>query len=100
MLNPILLVVNALAVARIERLISRDTFPPIAWVREHVLDRLNRNRNSAHWLDDLVSCPWCLSIWVAGAVTVLATLVPFWTWVAVPLAFSAVTGHLAARERE
>ena len=96
--DPVLLVVNALAVARIERLISRDSFPPVAWLREHTLDWLNRDRDRPHWVDDLVNCPWCLSVWVAVGVTVCATFVPGWTWIAVPLAFSAVTGHLAGRE--
>jgi Protein of unknown function (DUF1360) len=100
--SPLMLIIYALAAYRIERLLARDTFPPIAWMRDTLVDRLNRDRDiqqGEHWLADLVSCPWCLGLWVAIAVVVLASLLPWWIVVAVPLAFSAVIGHLAGREQ-
>lgn len=97
--DPVWLVVNALAVVRIERLISRDSFPPVAWLRDTLLDRLNRDRTREHWLSDLVHCPWCLGWWVAvGVVVAMSTLPHLWPWLAVPLAFSAVVGHVVRRE--
>ena len=99
--DPVWLIVNALAVVRLERLIARDTFPPIQWLRDTLAEKLNRDRPTEHWIMDLVHCSWCLSIWVAGGVVALMSLLPtLWPWVAVPLAFSTVTGHLVSRFEE
>lgn len=97
MTDAVLLIVYALAVARITGLIVSDS------ITEPARDRL------IGWLDDrpatlgsaiatLLICPWCASIWVA---LVASPLVWFWgdTPVmlvpAIALAFSQVTGMVS-----
>ena len=52
-----------LAVARVTRLVQRDdiTERPRRWVQRHVSDRVN----------ELLACPWCLSIWLAAPAAVV-----------------------------
>jgi hypothetical protein len=105
-----------LASYRLTRLVVRDTFPPILWLRDHLAggqrkptraEMYHKNfptgeleygehrmipglpglwtradgeivvwrshwKYSPHWLAELVTCPWCASAYVSGAV-VLAT---------------------------
>lgn len=91
---PVLLIVYALAVARVTGLITADT------ITEPLRDR------AIAWLDDqpgtigaalatLITCPWCAGMWVS---LIAAPLV--WAWgespvmliPALALAFSQVTG--------
>lgn len=93
------LLIVALAVARITRLIVRDTFPPILWAREHLLARWPSEDTSfteewidgettrygapvirdgdtwypaePHWVGDLITCVWCCSAWVSLVATVI-----------------------------
>lgn len=54
---------------RLTRLVVRDDFPPVRRAREET-----RRWAAAHdhqWLDDLVSCHWCASGWVAIGLAVL-----------------------------
>lgn len=86
------LVVYALAVARITGLIAADeiTRPAREWVLDH-LDDTAPARTVAY----LITCPWCVSIWV-GAVA--APIAWYWGWhpavilPALVLAASQVTG--------
>lgn len=85
------LVVDALAVYRLTRLITRDD-----------ISTPMRKAITKRWegpLVTLVGCPWCISIWL-GAGTVLATyFAPYWwSFVAMLLALSAVAGYLSGRE--
>ena len=99
-----------LAAYRLTRLLVKDDFPPVLWVRDRlaggwrpltlrerevsrlpvmdhdgqsatiaglgavqqidgVLHRYVRRKSwSPYWLADLISCPWCVSAYVAGAV--------------------------------
>lgn len=89
--TPFALVLDALAVFRLTRLVTRDSLPPLPWLRDRVTDR---------WGDravaDLAVCPWCLSWWVAVVVLALHAVAPtWWPWVAAALACSAVAGLLA-----
>lgn len=86
------LVLDALATYRLIRLVQRDTITsrPRAWAHK---------RYSGGWLLELVTCPWCLSIWVGAGVTLLTYFVPFaWSLVVTALVFSAVTGWFSDRE--
>jgi hypothetical protein len=86
----LLLVVMSLATYRGTRLITKDTFPPILWVRDRLAggwrevhegeateDTVDgvpsryvfRSSWSPYWLAELVTCPWCASAYVALAVT-------------------------------
>lgn len=112
-----IIVLYALATARITRLVTTDklTLPP----RRAVVRWAFRRRYGAapgEGLDEelaaaaadnppalayLVNCPWCVSVYVGAVVAPLAW---FWgtsPWLAVPalaLAFSYVTGFLASKE--
>ena len=79
----------ALAVYRTTRLVVADelTHPGRVWV----------NRRSKT-LGYLVTCPWCMSIWVAAAFAVAWRYAPALTaWVGVVLAWSAVSGLLSEK---
>lgn len=95
----LLLVVMSLATYRLTRLVTKDTFPPVLWVRDQLaggwreatqaeVDKgaelqmiegephvyVQRVRWSPQWLADLISCPWCSSGWVSmGVVGACAT---------------------------
>lgn len=122
--SPIILLVYALAVARLTRMVTADKLfeKPRravivkAWTRRHPWiteepTEEKRRRNLAMAMDNhakdppmlayLTVCPWCVSVWI-GAVA--APVAWFWgtrPWFAIPavaLAFSHVTGFLATRE--
>ena len=92
-MNWLLLALAALATYRLTRLVTADkiTEPLRIWV----LDR-------SEWAGYLVTCDWCLSIWISPPVALCAVL-----WgdnrlvlvVLVWLAVSAVTGVLSLVER-
>lgn len=63
---------------------------------DHELTSLFATYGGTPPLAYLVTCAWCSGYWISLAVFLLATLFPaaVWAFVAVPLAFSAVTGLL------
>jgi hypothetical protein len=82
--------VDALAVHRLTRLVQDDDVP-FGPARELLLD-LGRDRKAT----ELLTCPWCLSMWIAAAVVLARRRWPrAWPWIARALAGSAVAGHLA-----
>ena len=94
MLDPVLLVVYALAVARVTGLVVADT------ITEPARDRLigwldDRPRTLGSAIATLITCPWCASVWIAA---VAAPLVWFWgdrpllIVPALALAFSQLAG--------
>jgi len=88
-------VVYLLAAARITRLITHDSLPPLARLRDHVIDRWGDNPWS-----ELAVCPWCMGVWVsAGTVAVVSTPADMvYRWVAVPLAMAHIVGLIANRD--
>lgn len=102
-LDPTTLVVYSLAVFRTTRLVVADTIT--APIREALRTRSNRPdalgrrkayRRTFRFLFELATCPWCLSIWFAVPAVVAIELGWSWTfWLALGLAFSAVTGFLS-----
>lgn len=95
----------ALAVARLTGLVAKDeiTRP----VREHLVSRLDTrkgwHRKIAYLIggatDEADGCPWCLSIWIAFPVTVVAWYfgdTPGFLIPACALAFSQLTGMTAS----
>lgn len=90
---PVLLVLHALAVFRLTRLAAVDVV--LAGPRDRILARLEPRRPLLAYL---VTCMWCLSVWVAAGWFVLAVLLPTPAAIAaVPLAWSAVAGLLATK---
>lgn len=91
-----LVILVCLATYRITRLIVRDLFPPVEKFREWVI----RKFGASHWLSYLVTCYWCVSMYV-GIVIVALTWwfydlpYPLLVW---PVA-SAVTGLISQREK-
>lgn len=99
------------ATARITRLIGQDsiTFFFRDWLAAHSEDardgrasvkpgRITLREWIFTFVEDLVACPWCLSVWVAAPVAVLAWLFGGTGWFAVPalaLTASHVTGLIS-----
>lgn len=89
------LLLTALATARLTRLITTDriTRTPRVWALRKLPD--------GHLLAYLVICDWCVSVYVGAA-----TAAAWWAWgdqhaftaATAALAFSHITGWLAARE--
>lgn len=127
-----------LTVYRLTRLVTRDDFPPVLWLRDRLAGgwrdlttteqrmlfggvlpgdkrmELRRTwsvnpegeqryvyrwRYVPDWFAELVSCPWCVSGWISGAVTLgmdLAVGVPL-PWLVGPAVW-ACAALLASRE--
>jgi hypothetical protein len=66
------LVLLSLATFRLTRLVTRDDFPPILWARwrlQHAKPSITKvdGTQDYWWLGELVSCPWCASAYISGA---------------------------------
>lgn len=99
--DPVALVVDTLAVARLTRLATADTWPPAEAARRAIHDHVEaRAPGWGHGID----CPWCVSPWIAAALTAGHQIAArrghhhAWTLAVIPLAVSAVVGQLAERE--
>ncbi len=89
-------VVYALAVARLTGLVTTDEITQP--IRGSVLTRLDRLPRARYWIETLITCQWCASIWVAAPVAPLVVWHPTSAWLFVPavaLAMSQVTGMLS-----
>jgi Protein of unknown function (DUF1360) len=101
----VILLVSALAVYRLTRLIVEDTITaPIREIVRHAGYRLDGapapepEAGIARFLHGLITCPWCVSPYVAGGAVTLQIFCPtVWWYAAVILAFSAVAGLLSER---
>lgn len=93
LLNPVALVILALAVFRITRLITTDHI--FDTPRNKLFDRFPPDRS---WFGYLFTCNWCMSIWVASLIVIPYTIIPT-AIVALSLipALSAVAAIIAAR---
>jgi hypothetical protein len=106
--------IDALAVARLTRLVVGDTITEP--VRERVLEWVYRRAGDeqaapvtgwteyAHTdpeapkLATLISCPWCVSVYFGMGVSLARRYVPGWDLAAWALAASEVAGLVASRE--
>lgn len=63
---------------RITRLLVKDNFPPILWVREQLTGNDEEGVAPARWvpfwLEYLAGCVWCMSVWITGLVTLVVAL--------------------------
>jgi hypothetical protein len=103
------LAVNALAVFRLARLAAVDDLTAplrrrlgapwvIATVGDATVHGDRPESGFRYWVWRLVTCPWCVSVWIAGLVVALQAAWPEgWIYPAMVLAFSAVAGLLAER---
>ena len=62
----LLLVLMVAATYRLTRLLAVDSWPPVAGPRERYSER-----HPGSWLTYLWNCPFCVSVWAAGIVTLL-----------------------------
>lgn len=82
------LLVAVLACTRLTSLLLVEDGPSRVFARAR--DWLNQ-RTQAGPLAGLFDCAWCLSIWMAVPVTILALLPNQWWWLLLPLAVSQCT---------
>lgn len=101
MIDPVMLIVFTLAVARVTGLITTDTITEGA--RDAFVGWLDdRPRTMGSFVATLIQCPWCAGMWVSA---VAAPLVWFWGGspvVLIPamaLAFSQVVGMISGTGR-
>lgn len=93
LLNPIALVILALAVFRVTRLITTDTI--LETPRNWLFDRFPPDRSRFGYL---FTCNWCMSIWVSSLLVIPYTIIPTVTVIiALIPALSAVAALIAAR---
>lgn len=91
--NGLELVVDALATYRLTRLIVEDEIA--APVRNRVWEQFDPADSKVGYL---LTCPWCVSIWVGAAVVAARRVSPAtWEPVARMLTTSAVSGMIASR---
>lgn len=84
-------VIDMVAVHRLTKLVQDDEVWPMPELREWYLAKVGDSR----WAD-LASCPFCLSMWLAAAVSIARLCWPrSWSLMSRVLAGSAVAGHLA-----
>jgi hypothetical protein len=91
------LVVYGLAVARLTGLIVVDDITEPA--RTAVVRRIGDATPRARFLRELLSCQWCVSIWIAAAVAPFAYWLAGTPGVLIPaaaLAFSQITGMISS----
>lgn len=90
------LIVDALAVARLTRLVTEDTLPPLEAARERAYAVVEQ-RHGAAWAEG-ITCPWCVSVHLAAAVLVARRVAPrAWSTAARGLALSYAAGWLNTR---
>lgn len=101
--DPVPILLDALAVARLTRLVTQDTIT--APLREKIAGRRPGRvvgqqivTAARPKLAELTTCPWCVSPYLAAAVVALQALAPAVCLVVTAvLAFSMVAGLLAER---
>jgi hypothetical protein len=92
-LNPIALIILALATFRVSRLLTVDVI--FDGMRNKIWEKRPPH---THKIGYLFTCVWCMSIWVASLITICYTIVPVATTiVCIPFALSAVAGLVANR---
>lgn len=83
----------ALASFRLTRLVTTDVWPPIVWLRSHLIDfttrRTKRTGPSSHW-PELFTCPWCAGAYLTAIVFGLT-----WLFVTIPLPLLQYSSLLA-----
>lgn len=83
-------VVDAVAVYRLTRLVTADgiTEP----LRDAIDDWSREGGRLREKAAELVTCPWCMSMWWSLGLVFIVRRAPWWPRMADALAFSAVAG--------
>lgn len=97
-------VIDALAVYRLTRLVTRDTITEE--IRETIKQELQTTaeagiapEKSIQKIVYFLECDWCMSVWVASAAYCMKKYIPeTWSTISYVLAASAVAGALANQE--
>lgn len=90
------LLVDVLAVARLTRLVTDDTLPPLEAGRRRAYAHVQQ-RHGAGWAEG-ITCPWCVSIHIGVAVVIARRVAPrAWSPLARALALSYAAGWLNTR---
>lgn len=85
------LLLGALATARVARLVTQDTI----FGRQRLAYLRYMDRTSHPKLAELAVCPWCVSVWIGGAVAIAAYRdVRGYRTMSTALAFSMAAGML------
>jgi hypothetical protein len=98
------IVVNALAVYRLTRFVTRDELAePVRKVIEKEINLAAESRLISQPVKNkllyLLGCDWCMSFWVAVLALTAENVFPrLWKPASKALAFSAVSGFLAGYE--
>jgi hypothetical protein len=86
----LLVVLSAFALARMARLVTSDA------IFDRPRERIKRAGTKAALF---ITCPWCVSIWLAAGVVALIHFYPhWWFYAAAVFTFSEVAGLLAGHE--
>jgi hypothetical protein len=89
------LLVDALAVARLTRLVTDDTLPPLDAARRRAYEHVQQ-RHGAAWAEG-ITCPWCVSVHVGIAAVIARRVAPrAWDTAARALALSYAVGWLSS----
>jgi hypothetical protein len=95
--DTVLLVIYALAVARVTGLITADALTDD--IRDSIVGWLDdRPKTLGRYLAILITCPWCSGMWVALVTSPLAWFFgdsPIMLVPAIALAFSQLTGMIS-----
>ena len=90
--------VGVLSTARLTRLVTEDSWPPVVWLRV----KWDEITDHGPWYD-LVDCPWCLAPWLVAPNLILAVatdLHPVWWIINGWLAASLATSWVAIKAGE
>jgi fatty acid desaturase len=97
MLDPLLLLIYALAVARLTGLVVADAITED--LRDNLIGWLDdRPKTLGNYVSILIGCPWCAGMWISMAAAPMVWFwgeSPFMLVPAIALAFSQVTGMTA-----
>ena len=112
----LLFVIYALCIYRLTRLLVEDTIsdPVREWLRKrsfgelverdyvtgNVISRTPAPKPGSpfSWAWKLMTCYWCLSLWISAVIVVVAYFNGSWfQYVCIPFAFSAIAGVISER---
>lgn len=98
------LILMTLTTYRLARFLVDDEFPPMKWIREKLTgpyatppdSEARRTTRVPYWLAYLFTCPWCMTVWTSGLVTLLVAVTvgipaPLLVWLAVAAAAALIS---------